>query len=116
MGPKRKAKNFKGNSPNVEYLRKGTGPNGSNDLSEALSYDLAAGRRLAARNSSMSLDGRTMRLYETRLMHLEEFARSQGDSVSLCGPDKRPFMATTVLTFLRKYLFLYTTQFLHSKI
>lgn len=36
-----------------------------------------------------------------RLMHLEAFAASQGDTV-LFSEGKKPFMAVTIMTFLRK--------------
>jgi hypothetical protein len=50
-----------------------------------------------------SLDNMTMQLSETRLMHLEEFEDSQGDSATLFGVGTRPFMAVTIMRFLRKY-------------
>ena len=65
--------------------------------------NLAAGARLAAENQSQSLDEKTARTYELRLIALEKFARENGDD--LFGPNKRPFLAATIQTFIRKFLY-----------
>lgn len=94
--------NYKGRSENVLAFKRSAGQ--QEDISEFLSGDLAAGQSLAAKNRRKALDEHTMRLYETRLMHLEEFASSQGDNAVLFGERKRPFLAVTIMTFLRKFI------------
>lgn len=63
--------------------------------------NLAAGARLAAENQSQSLDEKTARTYELRLIALEKFARENGDDAVLFGPNKRPFLAATIQTFIQ---------------
>ena len=92
--------NYKGRSPNVLRFERTGG--GDEDVSDFLPGDLAAGQSLAAKNRGRSLEEKTMRLYETRLIHLEQFARDQGDNAVLFGEEKQPFLAVTVMTFLRK--------------
>ena len=60
---------------------------------------------LAAGNQSQSLDEKTARTYELRLIALEKFARENGDDAVLFGPNKRPFLAATIQTFIRKFLY-----------
>ncbi|KAK3718621.1 hypothetical protein QZH41_015461 [Actinostola sp. cb2023] len=97
--PKHK-KNYLGRSPNVvEFERVG---GGEEDVIDFLPGDLAAGQSLAAKNRGKALEDTTMRTYETRLMHLEEFASNQGDRAVLFGEGKRPFLAVTIVTFLQK--------------
>ena len=40
-----------------------------------------------------------------RLIALEKFARENGDDAVLFGPNKRPFLAATIQTFIRKFLY-----------
>ncbi|CAH3110530.1 unnamed protein product [Porites lobata] len=63
--------------------------------------NLAAGARLAAENQSQSLDEKTARTYELRLIALEKFARENGDDAVLFGPNKRPFLGATIQTFIQ---------------
>lgn len=98
----RQKTNFKGRSPNVLAFEQMGGR--EEDLSGFLPGNLVAGQALAAKNQGKALDDRTLRLYETRLMHLEKFAAEQGDQAVLFGDkDKKPFMSVTIMTFLRKY-------------
>jgi len=94
-------KNFKGNSPNVLRFIESGGSDFS--LDGLLSENLAAGAKLAAKNRSEALDEKTARTYELRLMKLEKFAEENGDDAVLFGHGKRPFLAATIQTFLRKY-------------
>jgi len=38
-------------------------------------------------------------------MALEEFAKTNGDDAVLFGPNKRPFLAATIQTYMRKFAF-----------
>ena len=88
------SKRYKGRSPNVERYLNSCGR--EIDISGLIAPYLAAGARLAAKTS---------RTYELRLMALEEFAVQNGDDAILFGPNKRPFLAATLQTFMRKYYF-----------
>ena len=55
------------------------------DLSVFLPGDLAAGQLLTAKHQGKAFDNWTLPLYETRLIHLEEFALGQGDNAVLFG-------------------------------
>ena len=92
--------NSLGRSPNVEKFERSSGRD--EDISSFISNNLAAGQRLAAKNQGQSREEDTLRRYENRLRHLEEFAISQGDNAHLFGEGKRPFLAATIVTFLRK--------------
>lgn len=98
-----KTKNFKGRSSNVERYLNSCGR--EIDISGLIAPNLAAGARLAAKNESSSLDEKTARTYELRLIALETFAAQNGDDAVLFGPNKRPFLAATLQTFMRKYYF-----------
>ena len=102
MPPKRK--NFKGRSPNVLRYIESCG--NEEDIGSLLSSNLAAGARLAAENESQAHDEKTSRTYELRLMSLEQFAQQNGDDAVLFGPDKRPFLAATIQTYMRKFVSL----------
>lgn len=93
-------KNFKGRSPNVLRYIESCGHDG--EVSSLLAPNLVAGARLAAKNESQALDEKTARTYELRLMALEKFAAENGDNAVLFGENKRPFLAATVQTFMRK--------------
>ena len=54
------------------------------------------------KNQSQVLDEKTARTYELRLISLENFAQANGDDAQLFGPNKRPFLAATIQTYLRK--------------
>ena len=71
-------------------------------VSSLMAPNLVAGARLAAKNESQALDKKTARTYELRLIALEKFAVENGDDAVLFGEDKRPFLAATVQTFMRK--------------
>ena len=94
------SRNFKGRSPNVERFIASGG--NERDLSLLISPNLAEGARLAAENQSHALDEKTVRTYELRLMQLEKFAKENGDDAVLFGPQKKPFLKATIMTFLRK--------------
>ena len=99
--PKRR-NNYKGRSPNVLAFEQRCGR--AEDITSFLPGNLAAGQSLAAKNQGKALDERTLRLYETRLMHLEEFAAKHGDDAILFGEENmKPFMAVIIMTFLHKY-------------
>ena len=100
MPPKRK--NFKGRSPNVLRYIESCG--NEEDIGSFLSSNLAAGARLAAENESQAHDEKTSRTYELRLMSLEQFAQQNGDDAVLFGPSKRPFLAATIQTYMRKFV------------
>ncbi|KAK3749639.1 hypothetical protein QZH41_010759 [Actinostola sp. cb2023] len=100
--PKAQRKNYKGRSQNVLNLENSLYSAEAADVSLYLNENLVAGQQLAAKNQGKALDDRTMRLYETRLLHLEEFALNQGDDAILFGANKRPFLAVTIVTFLQK--------------
>ena len=93
-------KNYKGRSPNVQRNLDSCGRD--IDISEMIAPNLAAGARLAAKNESQALDEKTARTYELRLITLEEFAKKNGDDAVLFGSNKRPFLAATLQTFMRK--------------
>ena len=38
-------------------------------------------------------------------MSLEKFAEENGDDAVWFGPNKRPFLASTIQTYMRKFLF-----------
>ena len=67
-------------------------------------FYLAAGARLAAENESQAHDEKTSRTYELRLMSLEQFAQQNGDDAVLFEPSKRPFLAATIQTYMRKFV------------
>lgn len=94
-------KKYKGRSPNVERYLNSCGR--EVDISGLIAPNLAAGARLAAKNESQALDEKTSRTYELWLIALEEFPSQNGDDAILFGPDKRPFLAATLQTFMRKY-------------
>ena len=96
-----KKTNYKGRSPNV--LRYVESYGSEVDISSLIAPNLAAGARLAAENQSQALDEKTARTYELRLIALENFAKTNGDDAVLFGPNKRPFLAATIQTFMRKY-------------
>ena len=98
-----KNKIYKGRSPNVERYLNSCGR--EVDISGLIAPNLAAGARLAAKNESQALDEKTSRTYELRLIALEQFAAQNGDDAILFGPNKRPFLAATLQTFMRKYYF-----------
>ena len=100
MPPKRK--NFKGRSPNVLRYIESCG--NEEDIGSFLSSNLAAGARLAAENESQAHDEKTSGTYELRLMSLEQFAQQNGDDAVLFGPSKRPFLAATIQTYMRKFV------------
>ena len=64
--------------------------------------NLAEGARLAAKNESQALDEKTAGTYELRLITLEEFAKKNRDDAMLFSSNKRPFLAVTLQTFMRK--------------
>ena len=97
------SKRYKGRSPNVERYLNSCGR--EIDISRLIAPNLAAGARLAAKNESQALDKKTSRTYQLRLMALEEFAVQNGDDAILFGRNKRPFLAATLQTFMRKYYF-----------
>ena len=72
------------------------------DISEMIASNLAAGARLAA------LDEKTARTNELQLITLEEFAKKNGDDVVLFSPNKRPFLAATLQTFMHQCSVLQT--------
>ena len=94
-------KYFKGRSPNVLRYVESCGTESA--ASSLLAPNLVAGARMAAKNESQALDEKTARTYELRLIALEKFAVENGDAAVLFGENKRPFVAATVQTFLRKY-------------
>ena len=98
-----KKKNYKGRSPNV--LRFIDSCESEAEMGTLMPANLAAGARLAAENQSQSLDEKTARTNELRLIALENFARENGDDAVLFGPNKRPFLAATIQTFIRKFLY-----------
>ena len=93
---------YKGRSPNV--LRFVNSCGSDTDLSGLIGANLAAGAKLAAKNRTEALDEKTARTYELRLIALEEFAAQNGDDAVLFGENKRPFMAATIQTYMRKYI------------
>ena len=103
MASSKKA-NYKGRSPNVIRYVQSCGS--EVDISGLIAPNLAAGARLAAENQSQALDEKTARTYELRLIALENFATANGDDAILFGPDKRPFLAATIQTYMRKFFFL----------
>ena len=64
--------------------------------------NLAEGARLAAKNESQALDEKTAGTYELWFMTLEEFAKKNRDDAMLFSSNKRPFLAVTLQTFMRK--------------
>ena len=104
MPPKRK--NYKGRSPNVLRYIESCG--NEEDIGSLLSSNLAAGARLAAENESQAHDEKTSRTYELQFMSLERFAQQNGDDAVLFGPNKRPFLAATIQTYMRRFVsFIY---------
>ena len=102
MPPKRK--NFKGRTPNVLRYIKSCG--NEEDVGSLLSSYLAASARLAAENKSQAHDEKMGQTYEFRLMSLEQFSQQNGDDAVLFGPSKRPFLAATIQTYMRKFVSL----------
>ena len=102
MPPKRK--NFKGRTPNVLRYIKSCG--NEEDIGSLLSSYLAASARLAAENKSQAHDEKMGQTYEFRLMSLEQFSQQNGDDAVLFGPSKRPFLAATIQTYMRKFVSL----------
>ena len=100
MPPKRK--NFKGRSSNVLRYIESCG--NQEDIGSFLSFNLAAGARLAAENESQAHDEKTSQTYDLRLMSLEQFAQQNGHDAVLFGPSKRPFLAATIQTYMRKFV------------
>ena len=94
-----KNKIYKGRSPNVERYLNSCGR--EVDISGLIAPNLAAGARLAAKNESQALDEKTSRTYELRLIALEQFAAQNGDDAIFLGPNKTPFLAATLQTFMR---------------
>lgn len=112
--PPKSRKNFKGRSPNVLRYIQSCG--NEEDIGSLLSTNLAAGARLAAENENQAHDEKTSRTYELRLMALEQFAQSNGDNAVLFGPNKRPFLAATIQTYMRKFVFkLYFSRLFSSQ-
>lgn len=103
MPANKSRKNYKGRSPNVMRYIDSCG--NEEDIGSLISSNLAAGARLAAKNESQAHDEKTSRTYELRLMSLEQFAQKNRDDAVLFGPNKRPFLAATIQTFMRKFLF-----------
>ena len=101
--PPKSNKNYKGRSSNVLRYIENCGNEG--DVGSLLASNLAAGARLAAENESQAHDEKTSRTYELRLMSLEKFAEENGDDAVLFGPNKRPFLAATIQTYMRKFTF-----------
>ena len=101
MPPVKKSKNYKGRSPNVLRYIKSCG--NEEDIGSLISPNLSAGARLAAKNENQALDEKTARTYELRLISLEQFAEANGDDAVLFGPRKRPFLAATIQTYMRKF-------------
>jgi len=99
-----RSKTYKGRSPNVERYIASCG----NDvnLSSVVPNNLAAGSKLASKIRSEALDEKTSRTYELRLIALEKFARENGDDAVLFGPNKRPFLAATIQTFVSMVSYL----------
>jgi len=104
-----KRKNFKGRSPNVLQYIESCG--NEEDIGSLLSSNLAAGARLAAENESQARDEKTSRTYQLRLMLLELFAQQNGDDAVLFGTNKRPFLAATIQTYMRKSAFYLFERF-----
>ena len=46
------------------------------------------------------------RTYELQLMSLKQFSQQNGDDAVLFGPSKRPFLAATIQTYMRKFVSL----------
>ena len=69
------------------------------------------GARLAAENQCQALDEKTARTYELWLIALENFAMAKGDDAILFGPNKRPFLAATIQTYMRKFLQVFLDLF-----
>ena len=67
-----------------------------------IALNLAAGARLAVKNESQALDKKTAGTYELRFITLEEFAKKNRDDAMLFSSNKRPFLAVTLQTFMRK--------------
>ena len=88
-----KKKNYKGRSPNVLRFIDSCGSEA--EMGTLMPANLAAG------NQSQSLDEKSARAYELRLIALEKFARENGDDAVLFGHNKRPFLAATIQTFIR---------------
>lgn len=103
--PPKSNKNYKGRSSNVLRYIESYGNEG--DIGSLLASNLAAGARLAAENESQAHDEKTSRTYELRLMSLEKFAEENGDDAVLFGPNKRPFLAATIQTYMRKFCLIY---------
>ena len=103
MPANKSRKNYKGRSPNVMRYIDSCG--NEEDIGSLISSNLAAGARLAAKNESQAHDEKTSRTYELRLISLEQFAQKNGDDAVLFGPNKRPFLAATIQTFMRELLF-----------
>ena len=101
--PPTSRKNYKGRSPNVLRYIQSCG--NEDDIGSLLASNLAAGARLAAENETQAHDEKTSRTYELRLMALEKFAECNGDDAVLFGPNKRPFLAATIQTYMRKFVF-----------
>ena len=100
-----KKKNYKGRSPNVMRYIESCGSEVS--IGHLIGPNLASGTRIAAKNQCQALDEKTARTYELRLIALENFAKANGDDAILFGPNKRPFLAATIQTFMRKcFLFI----------
>ena len=98
-----KNKIYKGWSPNVEqYLNSCSC---KVDISGLIVPNLAAGARLAAKNESQALDEETSRTYELWLIALEQFVAQNRDDAILFSPNKTPFLAATLQTFMHKYYF-----------
>jgi len=107
-----KRRNYKGRSPNVLRYIESCG--NEDDIGSLLSANLAAGARLAAKNETQAHDEKTSRTYELRLMSLERFAQQNGDDAVLFGPNKRPFLAATIQTYMRKFVSLYLSLPFHA--
>lgn len=101
--PPKSSKNYKGRSPNVLRYIESCGNEG--DIGNLLASNLAAGARLAAENETQAHDEKTSRTYKLWLMSLEKFAEENGDGAVLFGPNKRPFLAATIQTYMRKFVF-----------
>ena len=102
MPPKRQ--NFRGRSPNILRYIESCG--NEEDIGSLLSSNLAAGARLAAENESQAYDEKKSGTYELRLMSLEQFSQQNGDDAVLFGTSKRPFLAATIQTYVRKFVSL----------
>lgn len=70
-------------------------------MSSLLTSNVVVAARVAAKNQSQALDEKTGRTHKLHLMALEKFAAENRDNAVLFAENnKRPFLATTVQTFM----------------